>query len=97
MPSPSGLAAPNSDLSDLGERVRSGAPRPVTSRGVFPEVDEEAPATLNENAAVSPEGWTNYRSAESDLKARAGILGEMVRQGWAGRCEDLDSLRAVLG
>eukprot|EP00969_Alexandrium_andersonii_P114292 5052639-Alexandrium_andersonii.AAC.1 len=58
---------------DLAPWVRSGAPlgvlHPVTSRGVFPSVEEDAPAAQRgiDDAKVSPEGWANYRSAESDI------------------------------
>eukprot|EP00969_Alexandrium_andersonii_P045297 1989119-Alexandrium_andersonii.AAC.1 len=33
----------------------------------------------------------NYRPAEEDIRACAGILDEMVGHDWAVKCEDLES------
>eukprot|EP00969_Alexandrium_andersonii_P117392 5193150-Alexandrium_andersonii.AAC.1 len=58
---------------DLAPWVRSRAPlgvlRPVTSRGVFPPVLEEAPAAQRgvDSFTADPDGWENYRSTEDDL------------------------------
>eukprot|EP00969_Alexandrium_andersonii_P087041 3840191-Alexandrium_andersonii.AAC.1 len=64
------LVAGDPDI-DLAPWIRTGAPlgvlRPVTPCGVFPTVAESAPATEMEieGIAANPEGWGNYRSADS--------------------------------
>eukprot|EP00969_Alexandrium_andersonii_P024352 1062784-Alexandrium_andersonii.AAC.1 len=52
--------------------------RSVTPHGVVPQVDRRrCPGHAEGDIEVSPEGWANSRSAESDLDVCVGMLDEM--------------------
>ena len=62
-----------------------GIVRLVTDRGVFPRVDEPAPASRAEAEALktSLEGCKYHQSAGDAPDVGAGILERLVQQGWA--------------
>ena len=67
--------------------LRSGAPLgltvPVTRHGSFPRVEyTKPPHTIND--ILTPDGeWSNYRSAEEDIRTCAGLLQHMLDNKWA--------------
>ena len=74
---------------DVSKWAGGGAPLGIVHHlkpsPIFPKVDELAPASYLdiERISASPEGWTNYRSAEDDLEVCHDLLGRMVEKGWA--------------
>jgi hypothetical protein len=67
--------------------LRSGAPLgltvPVTCHGSFHRVEyTKPPHTIND--ILTPDGeWSNYRSAEEDIRTCAGLLQHMLDNKWA--------------
>ena len=78
-------AAGDPDI-DLPTWLHKGAPMgisvPITSRGVFPLIQQPGPSTASDahTLLVSPDGWANYQYTEEDPSTCRHLVDKMVSQ-----------------
>ena len=70
----------------------------IERAGIFPPVpDRTVEPHYIDKLVHGPDGWTNYRSAESEPGLTAELLDAMVNRGWATKHHSWGSLASELG